>query len=85
VTNWFSQTQRSTTLSSTEAEYCALATGAQDVVFQSTLLEEIIEQSQVTINFAGRQYWSNLFGEESTSGAQNKAYRCEAPFPEGVA
>jgi len=41
ITNWFSQTQRSTTLSSTEAEYCALATGAQDVVFQTMLLEEI--------------------------------------------
>jgi len=41
VTNWFSQTQRSTTLSSTEAEYCALAAGAQDAVFQSNLLEEI--------------------------------------------
>jgi len=44
VTNWFSQTQRSTTLSSTEAEYCALATGAQDAVFQFALLEEITGQ-----------------------------------------
>ena len=42
MTNWFSQTQRSVTLSSTEAEYCALATGAQEAVFQSMLLEEII-------------------------------------------
>jgi len=41
IMNWFSQTQRSTTLSSTEAEYCALATGAQDFVFQTMLLEEI--------------------------------------------
>ena len=41
ITNWFSQTQRTTTLSSTEAEYCALATGAQDAMFQSMLLEEI--------------------------------------------
>ena len=37
-----SQTQQSTTLSSTEAEYCALAMAAQDVMFQATLLEEII-------------------------------------------
>jgi len=41
ITNWFSQTQRSTALSSTEAEYCALATGSQEVVFQTMLLEEI--------------------------------------------
>jgi len=41
ITNWFSQTQRSVTLSSTEAESCALATGAQDAVFQAMLLQEI--------------------------------------------
>ena len=28
-------------MSSTEAEYCALATGAQDAVFQTMLLEEL--------------------------------------------
>jgi len=49
ITNWFSQTHRSTTLSSTEAEYCALATGAQEVVFQTMLLGEITGQRNPAI------------------------------------
>jgi len=49
ITNWFSQTQRSTTLSSTEAEYCALATGAQEVLFQTMLLEEITGERKPAI------------------------------------
>jgi len=53
VTNWFSQTQRSTTLSSTEAEYCTLTTIALDDVL-ITQLEEITGQRLLTINFSGR-------------------------------
>ena len=41
ITNWCSKTQKNVTLSSTEAEYCALALGAQELRFTQQLLEEI--------------------------------------------
>jgi hypothetical protein len=37
------KTQESVTLSSTEAEYCSLASGATQVTFVLQLLEEIVE------------------------------------------
>ncbi len=52
IMNWFLQMQQSTTLSSTEAEYCALATAAQDVMFQATLLEEIIGRRVLSVLLA---------------------------------
>jgi hypothetical protein len=42
ITNWISKTQGSVTLSSSEAEYVAIATAAQEVRFTQQLLEEII-------------------------------------------
>ena len=41
ITNWGSKMQPTVTLSSTEAEYVALATCAQEMVFQNQLLEEL--------------------------------------------
>jgi hypothetical protein len=41
--NWMSKTQASVTLSSTEAEYVSLASGATEVKFVQQLLEEIAE------------------------------------------
>ena len=43
LTNWVSKTQRQVTLSSTEAEYCGLATATQELVFMQMLLSEIGE------------------------------------------
>jgi hypothetical protein len=42
MTNWLSKTQESTTLSSTEAEYVSLASGAQEVKFVQMLLNEVL-------------------------------------------
>jgi hypothetical protein len=42
ITNWISKTQGSVTLSSTEAEYVAIATAAQEVRFTQQLLGEIM-------------------------------------------
>jgi hypothetical protein len=42
ITNWISKTQGSVTLSSSEAEYVAIATAAQEVRFTQQLLEEIM-------------------------------------------
>jgi hypothetical protein len=42
VTNWISKTQGSVTLSSSEAEYVAIATAAQEVRFTQQLLGEIM-------------------------------------------
>jgi hypothetical protein len=41
IVNWMSKTQQSVTLSSTEAEYVSLATGACEVKFIQQLLKEI--------------------------------------------
>lgn len=41
VTNWMSKGQVSVTLSSTEAEYVALATCAQETMFTQSLLDEL--------------------------------------------
>jgi hypothetical protein len=41
IVNWLSKTQRSVTLSSTEAEYVSLCTGAQETTFIQMLLREI--------------------------------------------
>jgi hypothetical protein len=43
IVSWVSKTQKSTTLSSTEAEYVALSIGAQEVKFMQMLLNEIAE------------------------------------------
>jgi hypothetical protein len=42
ITNWLSKTQGSVTLSSSEAEYVAIAAAAQEVRFTQQLLEEIL-------------------------------------------
>jgi hypothetical protein len=42
ITNWISKTQFSVKLSSSEAEYVAIATAAQEVGFTQQLLEEIM-------------------------------------------
>ncbi len=43
ITNWLSKTQESTTLSSCEAEYVSLASGAQEVKFVQMLLNEVLQ------------------------------------------
>jgi hypothetical protein len=43
ITNWLSKTQESTTLSSCEAEYVSLASGAQEVKFVQMLLNEVLK------------------------------------------
>ena len=40
ITNWLSKTQPIVTLSSCEAEYCSLATAAQELIFMQMLLKE---------------------------------------------
>ena len=42
ITNWASKTQATVSLSSTEAEYIALAMCAQESIFQSHLLNELL-------------------------------------------
>src|SRR5687768_9261882 len=41
ITAWTSKTQQLTTLSSTEAEYVAIMTGAQELMFTRNLLREL--------------------------------------------
>ena len=41
ITGWASKTQNVVTLSSTEAEYIALTTCAQEVVFLQSMLKEL--------------------------------------------
>jgi hypothetical protein len=41
ITGWSSKTQKSVTLSSTEAEYCAMAMGAQEVMYARQLMNEL--------------------------------------------
>jgi hypothetical protein len=43
IIHWMSKTQASVTLSSTEAEYASLASGATQVKFVQQLLEEITD------------------------------------------
>ena len=51
IVRWISKIQKSVTLSSTEAEYCALSTCAQEVRFEQQLLEEIESHNDPAIIF----------------------------------
>ena len=49
ITNWASQKQKTVALSSTEAEYIAMAECAQESVFTRTLVAELMEEKKTTI------------------------------------
>ena len=46
ILNWSSKNQPMVTLSSTEAEYVALATSAQDILFDQQLLDELTTKQE---------------------------------------
>jgi hypothetical protein len=71
LTNWLSKMQESTTLSSCEAEYVSLASGAQEVKFVQMLLNEVL---QCTGNSDGRQHRSDLLGEEPANQCKDKTH-----------
>ena len=51
ITGWASKTQNVVTLSSTEAEYIALTTCAQEVVFLQSMLKELFGRAKQAVIF----------------------------------
>jgi hypothetical protein len=66
--NWMSKIQASVTLLSTEAQYTILASGATQISEVCATTSSRNCRLQNSRDPYGGQHWSNILGEESTSG-----------------
>ena len=63
ISNWMSKTQTTVTLSSTEAEYIALSTCAQETIFQNQLLTELgncMNPGVIKEDSKGQYFWLRI-------------------------